>query len=172
MTISILEAVVPKLRYDDDATLFLRRVLHNYLGKELALETLKTKDDSRVCYLDRKNMIIYCYDTIVSPLSAKLVFNGRKAFVAKETEGFYLSSKSLFYVELELGYRGLFHTDKIFMSEIKDFLDENIEKSKNLKNDSDYMYIDKLYVVTPFEERQGFYDYYNWKIWQRKVNRS
>ena len=98
-------------------------------------------------------MIIYCYDTIVSPLSAKLVFNGRKAFVAKETEGFYLSSKSLFYVELELGYRGLFHTDKIFMSEIKDFLDENIEKSKNLKNDSDYMYIDKLYVVTPFEER-------------------
>lgn len=39
------------------------------------------------------------------------------------------------------------------MSEIKDFLDENIEKSKTLKNDSDYMYIDKLYVVTPFEER-------------------
>ena len=150
---TILETTVPVLRYDDDATLFLRRVLHNYLGKELALETLKTKDDSRICYLDRKNMIIYCYDTIVSPLSAKLVFNGRKAFVTKETEGFYLSSKSLFYVELELGYRGLFHTDRTFMSEIKDFLDENIEKSKILKNDSDYMYIDKLYVVTPFEER-------------------
>ena len=130
MTISILETVVPVLRYDDDATLFLRRVLHNYLGKELALETLKTKDNSRVCYLDRKNMIIYCYDTIVSSMNTKLVFNGRKAFVAKETEGFYLSSKSLFYLELE-----------------------NIEKSKNLKNDSDYMYIDKLYVVTPFEER-------------------
>ena len=155
MTISILETVVPVLRYDDDATLFLRRILHNYLGKELALEILKTKDDFRVCYLDRKNKIIYHYDTIVSPLSAKLVFSGRKAFVAKETEGegFYLSSKSLFYVELELGYRGLFHTDKTFLSEIKDFLDENIEKSKNLKNASDYMYIDKLYVVTPFEER-------------------
>lgn len=150
---TILETTVPVLRYDDDATLFLRRVLHNYLGKELALETLKTKDNSRVCYLDRKNKIIYHYDTIVSPLSTKLVFNGRKAFVAKETEGFYLSSKSLFYVELELGYRGLFHTDKTFLSEIKGFLDENIEKSKNLKNASDYMYIDKLYVVTPFEER-------------------
>lgn len=153
MTISILETTVPVLRYDDDATLFLCRVLHNYLGKELALEILKTKDDSRVCYLDRKNMIIYCYDTTVSSMNTKLVFNGRKAFVAKETEGFYLSSKSLFYLELELGYRGLFHADKTFMSEIKDFLDENIEKSKTLKNDSDYMYIDKLYVVTPFEER-------------------
>lgn len=149
----ILETTVPVLRYDDDATLFLRRVLHNYLGKELALEVLKIKNDSRVCYLDRKNKIVYHYDTIVSPTSTKLVFNGRKAFVAKETEGFYLSSKSLFYLELELGYRGLFHTDKTLMSEIKDFLDENIEKSKTLKNDSDYMYIDKLYVVTPFEER-------------------
>jgi hypothetical protein len=150
---TILETTVPVLRYDDDATLFLRRVLHNYLGKELALEVLKIKNDSRVCYLDRKNKIVYHYDTIVSPTSTKLVFNGRKAFVAKETEGFYLSSKSLFYLELELGYRGLFHTDKTLMSEIKDFLDENIEKSKTLKNDSDYMYIDKLYVVTPFEER-------------------
>lgn len=150
---TILETTVPVLRYDDDATLFLRRVLHNYLGKELALEVLKIKNDSRVCYLDRKNKIVYHYDAIVSPMSTKLVFNGRKAFVAKETEGFYLSSKSLFYLELELGYRGLFHADKNLMSEIKDFLDENIEKSKTLKNDSDYMYIDKLYVVTPFEER-------------------
>ena len=150
---TILETTVPVLRCDDDATLFLRRVLHNYLGKELALEVLKIKNVSRVCYLDRKNKIVYHYDTIVSPTSTKLVFNGRKAFVAKETEGFYLSSKSLFYLELELGYRGLFHTDKTLMSEIKDFLDENIEKSKTLKNDSDYMYIDKLYVVTPFEER-------------------
>ena len=150
---TILETTVPVLRYDDDATLFLRRVLHNYLGKELALEVLKIENDSRVCYLDRKNKIVYHYDTIVSPMSTKLVFNGRKAFVAKETEGFYLSSKSLFYLELELGYRGLFHANKTLMSEIKDFLDENIEKSKTLKNDSDYMYIDKLYVVTPFEER-------------------
>lgn len=168
----ILETVVPKLRYDDDAVLFLDRVLHNYLGKELALEVLQTKNDSDAYYLDRKNKIIYSYYIVVSPMNIKLVFNGRKAFVAKETEGFYLSSKSLFYLELELGYRGLFHADKTFMSEIKDFLDENIEKSKTLKNDSDYMYIDKIYAVTPFEERQGFYDYYNWKIWQRKVNRS
>ena len=149
----ILETVVPKLRYDDDAVLFLDRVLHNYLGKELALEVLQTKNDSDAYYLDRKNKIIYSYYIVVSPMNIKLVFNGRKAFVAKETEGFYLSSKSLFYLELELGYRGLFHTDKTLMSEIKDFLDENIEKSKTLKNDSDYMYIDKLYVVTPFEER-------------------
>lgn len=150
---TMLETIVPKLRYDDDATLFLRRVLHNYLGKELALEILKTKDDSRVYYLDRKNKIVYRYETIVSPMNTKLVFSGRKVLVAKETEGFYFYSKSLFYVELELGYRGLFHTDKTFLSEIKSFLDENIEKSKNLKNASDYMYIDKLYVVTPFEER-------------------
>ena len=149
----ILETVVPKLRYDDDAVLFLDRVLHNYLGKELVLEVLQTKNDSDAYYLDRKNKIIYSYYIVVSPMNIKLVFNGRKAFVAKETEGFYLSSKSLFYLELELGYRGLFHTDKTLMSEIKDFLDENIEKSKTLKNDSDYMYIDKLYVVTPFEER-------------------
>lgn len=150
---NMLETVVPVLRYNDDATLFLRRVLHNYLGKELALEILKTKDNSRVCYLDRKNKIIYSYDTVVSSMNTKLVFSGRKAFVAKEAEGFYLSSKSLFYLELELGYRGLFHVDKNFIPEIKDFLDENIEKSKTSKNDSDYMYIDKLYVVTPFEER-------------------
>lgn len=149
----ILETVVPKLRYDDDAVLFLDRVLHNYLGKELALEVLQTKNDSDAYYLDRKNKIIYSYYIVVSPMNIKLVFNGRKAFVAKETEGFYFSSKSLFCLELELGYRGLFHADKTFMSEIKDFLDENIEKSKTLKNDSDYMYIDKLYVVTPFEER-------------------
>ena len=149
----ILETVVPKLRYDDDAVLFLDRVLHNYLGKELALEVLQTKNDSDAYYLDRKNKIIYSYYIVVSPMNIKLVFNGRKAFVAKETEGFYLSSKSLFYLELELGYRGLFHADKTFMSEIKDFLDENIEKSKTLKNDSDYMYIDKIYAVTPFEER-------------------
>ena len=149
----ILETVVPKLRYDDDAVLFLDRVLHNYLGKELVLEVLQTKNDSDAYYLDRKNKIIYSYYIVVSPMNIKLVFNGRKAFVAKETEGFYLSSKSLFCLELELGYRGLFHADKTFMSEIKDFLDENIEKSKTLKNDSDYMYIDKLYLVTPFEER-------------------
>lgn len=150
---TFLETVVPVLRYDDDATLFLRRILHNYLGKELALEILKTKDDPRVYYLDRKNMIIYHYGTIVSPMNTKLVFSGSKVFATKETEGFYISSKSLFYLELELGYRGLFHLDQTFMPEIKDFLDENIEKSKTLKNDSDYMYIDKLYVVTPFEER-------------------
>ena len=153
MTISILETIVPKLRYDDDATLFLRRVLHNYLGKELAMEVLQTKNESDVYYLDRENKIIYSYDFVVFPMNIKLLFNGRKAFVGKETEGFYLSSKSLFYLELELGYRGLFHADKTFMSEIKDFLDENIEKSKTLKNDSDYMYIDKIYAVTPFEER-------------------
>ena len=153
MTISILETIVPKLRYDDDATLFLRRVLHNYLGKELAMEVLQTKNESDVYYLDRENKIIYSYDFVVFPMNIKLLFNGRKAFVAKETEGFYLSSKSLFYLELELGYRGLFHADKTFMSEIKDFLDENIEKSKTLKNDSDYLYIDKIYAVTPFEER-------------------
>lgn len=150
---NILETVVPRLKYDDDAVLFLRRVLHNYLGKEFALEVLQTKNDSDTYYLDRKNKIIYSYYIVVSPMNIKLVFNGRKAFVAKETEGFYLSSKSLFCLELELGYRGLFHADKTFMSEIKDFLDENIEKSKNLKNDSDYMYIDKIYAVTPFEER-------------------
>lgn len=149
----MLETVVPVLRYDDDATLFLRRVLHNYLGKELALEVLKAKDGFGVYYLDRKNRIIYHYDTIVSPMNTKLVFSGRKVFVDKKTEGFYPFSKSLFYLELELGYRGLFHVDKTLIPEIKDFLDENIEKSKTLKNDSDYMYIDKLYVVTPFEER-------------------
>ena len=150
---NMLETIVPVLRYDDDATLFLDRALHNYLGKELALEVLQTKNDIDAYYLDRKNKIIYSYDFVVSPMNIKLVFNGRKAFVAKETEGFYPSSKPLFYLELELGYRGLFHSDKTFMPEIKDFLDKNIEKSKTLKNDSDYMYIDKLYVVTPFEER-------------------
>lgn len=150
---NMLETIVPVLRYDDDATLFLDRVLHNYLGAELALEVLQTKNGVSNYYLDRENKIIYNYGLVVSPMNIKLVFNGSKAFVAKETEGFYISSKSLFYLELELGYRGLFHTDKTFMSEIKDFLDKNIEKSKTLKNDSDYMYIDKLYVVTPFEER-------------------
>lgn len=153
MTISILETIVPKLRYDDDATLFLRRVLHNYLGKELAMEVLQTKNESDVYYLDRENKIIYSYDFVVFPMNIKLLFNGRKAFVGKETGGFYPSSKPLFNSELELGYRGFFHADKDFIPEIKDFLDENIEKSKALKNDSDYMYIDKLYVVTPFEER-------------------
>lgn len=97
MTISILETTVPVLRYDDDATLFLRRVLHNYLGKELALEILKTKDDSRVCYLDRKNMIIYCYDTIVSSMNTKLVFNGRKALQPREVKVF-ISLPSPFFI--------------------------------------------------------------------------
>ena len=150
---NMLETTVPVLRYDDDAVLFLDRVLHNYLGKELALEVLQTKNDSDAYYLDRENKIIYHYGFVVSPMNIKLLFNGRKAFVDKKTGGFYPSSKPLFYLELELGYRGLFHADKTFMPEIKGFLDENIEKSKSLKNDSDYMYIDKLYVVKPFEER-------------------
>jgi hypothetical protein len=149
---TFLETTVPVLRYDDDATLFLERVLHKYLGEELALEVLKTKNEVRTYYLDRENKIIYHYDFVVSPMNIKLLFDGRKAFVDKNTEGFYPSSKPLFDLELQLGYRGFFHADKTFIPEIKDFLDENIEKSKTLKNDSDYMYIDKLYVVTPFEE--------------------
>ena len=149
----MLETTVPVLRYDDDATLFLKRVLHKYLGRELALEVLQNKNEVRNYYLDRENMIVYSYGFVVSPMNITLLFNGRKAFVDKKTGGFYPSSKPLFNSEIELGYRGFFHADKAFIPEIKDFLDENIEKSKNLKNDSDYMYIDKLYVVKPFEER-------------------
>lgn len=150
---NMLETTVPVLRYDDDATLFLKRVLHKYLGRELALEVLQNKNEVRNYYLDRENMIVYSYGFVVSPMNITLLFNGRKAFVDKKTGGFYPSSKPLFNSEIELGYRGFFHADKAFIPEIKDFLDENIEKSKNLKNDSDYMYIDKLYVVKPFEER-------------------
>ena len=150
---NMLETTVPVLRYDDDATLFLKRVLHKYLGRELALEVLQNKNEVRNYYLDRENMIVYSYGFVVSLMNITLLFNGRKAFVDKKTGGFYPSSKPLFNSEIELGYRGFFHADKAFIPEIKDFLDENIEKSKALKNDSDYMYIDKLYVVTPFEER-------------------
>ena len=150
---NMLETTVPVLRYDDDATLFLKRVLHKYLGRELALEVLQNKNEVRNYYLDRENMIVYSYGFVVSLMNITLLFNGRKAFVDKKTGGFYPSSKPLFNSEIELGYRGFFHADKAFIPEIKDFLDENIEKSKNLKNDSDYMYIDKLYVVKPFEER-------------------
>ena len=146
------QIAVPVFRYDDDAVLFLEKALHNYLGKELSLEVLQTKNGSSNFYLDRENSIIYRYGFIVSPMNITLLFDGRKAFVDKNTGGFYPSSKLLFDLKLELGYRGLFHSDKTFMSEIKSSLDENIEKSKNLKNDSDYMYIDKLYVVKPFEE--------------------
>lgn len=150
---NMLETTVPVLRYDDDATLFLKRVLHKYLGRELTLEVLQNKNEVRNYYLDRENMIVYSYGFVVSPMNITLLFNGRKAFVDKKTGGFYPSSKPLFNSEIELGYRGFFHADKAFIPEIKDFLDENIEKSKSLKNDSDYMYIDKLYVVKPFEER-------------------
>ena len=150
---TILETTVPVLRYDDDATLFLRRVLHNYLGKELALEVLQAQNKSHNYYLDRENKLIYSYDFIVSPMNITLLFDGRKAFIDKNDEGFYLSSNVLFDLKLELGYRGLFHADKTFMPEIKDFLDKNIEKSKSLKKKGDYLYIDRLYTVKPFEER-------------------
>ena len=150
---NMLETTVPVLRYDDDAILFLDRVLHNYLGKELALEILKARNESHNYYLDRENKLIYRYGFIVSPMNITLLFNGRKAFVDKKTGGFYLSSNVLFDLKLELGYRGLFHADKTLMPEIKDFLDENIEKSKSLGKKDDYFYIDRLYAVKPFEER-------------------
>ena len=147
------KTTVPRFKYDDDAILFLERVLHNYLGKKLALEVLQAQNESHNYYLDRDNKLIYSYNFIVSPMNITLLFDGRKAFVDKKDKGFYLSSNVLFDLKLELGYRGLFHADKTFMPEIKDFLDENIEKSKSLKKKGDYLYIDRLYTVKPFEER-------------------